>query len=105
MLALKRALLMHERRYRASQTQARKKDAREKIQLGGLVVKAGLRSEDRAVILGALVEAAGRLSDETERVRWAAIGKAIFDNDSKETDAAGSAGGDDAGSLARAPGH
>ena len=103
MLALKRALLMHERRYRASQTQARKKDAREKIQLGGLVVKAGLRSADRAVILGALIDAAARLGDATERARLAAIGKAIFDNDS-ETDAAGSADGDDVGSRAGAPG-
>ena len=94
---------MHERRYRASQTEARKKDAREKIQLGGLVIKAGLRSEDRAVILGALIDAAARLGDATERARLAAIGKAIFDNDSKETDAAGSAGGDDVGSRAGAP--
>jgi hypothetical protein len=95
---------MHERRYRASQTEARKKDAREKIQLGGLVVKAGLRSENRAVILGVLVDAAARLNDATERARLTAIGKAIFDNDSKETDAAGRTGGDDVGSDARAPG-
>lgn len=95
---------MHERRYRASQTEARKKDAREKIQLGGLVVKAGLRSEDRAVILGALVEAAGQLGDKQERARWAAIGKAIFDNDSKEADAAGRTGIDDVGDRARASG-
>jgi len=95
---------MHERRYRASQTEARKKDAREKIQLGGLVVKAGLRSEDRTVILGALVDAAARLGDATERARLAVIGKAIFDNDSQEADADGGAGGDDAGSGARAPG-
>ena len=95
---------MHERRYRASQTEARKKDAREKIQLGGLVVKAGLRSADRAVILGALIDAAARLDDPTERARLAAIGKAMFENDSEETDAVGSAGGDDAGSRAGAPG-
>jgi hypothetical protein len=95
---------MHERRYRASQTEARKKDAREKIQLGGLVVKAGLRSEDRAVILGALVEAAGRLADKQERARWAVIGKAIFDNDSEETDVAGRTGGDDVGRRVGAPG-
>ena len=96
---------MHERRYRASQTEARKKDAREKIQLGGLVVKAGLRSADRAVILGALIDAAARLGDATERARLAAIGKAIFDNDSKEADAAGRASGDDVGGRAGAPGN
>ena len=31
----------------------RRRDTREKIELGGLVVKAGLREADRAVILGA----------------------------------------------------
>ena len=95
---------MHERRYRASQTEARKKDAREKIQLGGLIIKAGLRSADRAVILGVLVDAAARLGDAAERARLAAIGKAIFDNDSEETDAVGSAGGDDVGGRSGAPG-
>ena len=95
---------MLERRYRASQTEARKKDAREKIQLGGLVVKAGLRSENRALILGALIDAAARLGDATERARLTAIGRAIFDNDSKEADATGRAGGDDVGDRARAPG-
>jgi len=34
----------------------RKKDAHEKIQLGGLVVKAGLKDADKAIILGALCE-------------------------------------------------
>ncbi|TYR36060.1 conjugal transfer protein TraD [Mesorhizobium microcysteis] len=95
---------MHERRYRASQAEARKKDAREKIQLGGLIIKAGLRSEDRAVILGALIDAVARLGDATERARLTAIGKAIFDNDSKEADAAGRTGIDDVGDRARAPG-
>ncbi len=36
----------------------RKRDAREKITLGGLVTKAGLRHADKAFILGALMEAA-----------------------------------------------
>ena len=36
----------------------RRRDTREKIELGGLVVKAGLRGADRAVILGVLIEAA-----------------------------------------------
>ncbi|MBS3651892.1 conjugal transfer protein TraD [Pseudaminobacter sp. 19-2017] len=38
-------------------TEDRKKDAREKITLGGLVVKAGLRQADRAFLLGVLLEA------------------------------------------------
>lgn len=41
---------------------ARREDARRKIQLGGLVVKAGLDGEEPAVILGLLVEAARALS-------------------------------------------
>ncbi|MGE4409593.1 MAG: conjugal transfer protein TraD [Sphingobium sp.] len=36
----------------------RRKDTRDKITLGGLVVKAGLRDADRAFILGALLNAA-----------------------------------------------
>lgn len=36
----------------------RRRDAREKIGLGGLVVKAGLRTTDKAVLLGALLELA-----------------------------------------------
>ncbi|MGO8396386.1 conjugal transfer protein TraD, partial [Rhizobium ruizarguesonis] len=32
---------------------ARKKDTREKIELGGLIVKEGLRYEKRALLLGA----------------------------------------------------
>ncbi len=38
----------------ASQTEARRKDTREKIQLGGLIAKAGLRYEKRALLLGLL---------------------------------------------------
>src|SRR4051812_32217094 len=36
----------------------RRRDTREKIERGGLVVKAGLREADRAFILGVLIEAA-----------------------------------------------
>ena len=39
---------------RASRSDDRKKDTREKIQLGGLIVKAGLRYEKRALLLGML---------------------------------------------------
>jgi hypothetical protein len=63
-------------------TDARKKDTREKIELGGLIVKAGLRFEKRAMLLGALIELATRLkADSGERVRLTAIGAEAFAND------------------------
>ena len=67
---------------RASQSEARKKDTREKIQLGGLIVKAGLRWEKRALLLGILIAAAARLKcDAVERERLMALGAEAFGND------------------------
>jgi len=67
---------------RTTTTQARKKDTRDKIELGGLIVKAGLRYEKRALLLGALIEIKRRLtSDESERTRLTAIGAEVFGND------------------------
>ncbi len=64
---------------RLQQTDARKKDTREKIELGGLVVKAGLRFEKRAVLLGAMMELSERLStDASERDRLNRIGADAF---------------------------
>ncbi|WP_018240799.1 type IV conjugative transfer system coupling protein TraD [Ensifer sp. BR816] len=61
---------------------ARKKDTREKIELGGLIVKAGLRYEKRALLLGLLIDAGRRIrSDEQERARLAAIGAEAFGHD------------------------
>ncbi|OAP39672.1 type IV conjugative transfer system coupling protein TraD [Sinorhizobium saheli] len=69
---------------RTMSNDARKKDTREKIELGGLIVKAGLRYEKRALLLGLLIEAAGRLKgDEAERSRLTAIGTEAFGRDSK----------------------
>jgi hypothetical protein len=57
------------------------------IELGGLVVKAGivdLVGDDRATILGALLWTADKLkSDQGERARalWAAKGKEAFEAD------------------------
>lgn len=66
----------------ASSSEARKKDTREKIELGGLIAKAGLRYEKRAVLLGALVELGRKLhADEGERTRLAAIGAEAFGRD------------------------
>ncbi|TAX02010.1 type IV conjugative transfer system coupling protein TraD (plasmid) [Rhizobium leguminosarum] len=61
---------------------ARKKDTREKIELGGLIVKAGLRYEKRALLLGALVDIARRIKgDDGERPRLTAVGVEAFAND------------------------
>lgn len=63
---------------------ARKKDTRDKIELGGLIVKAGLRFEKRALLLGALIELQQRLaSDGCERDRLIAIGSEAFGSDSE----------------------
>lgn len=67
---------------RASTSEARKKDTREKVELGGLIVKAGLRYEKRALLLGLLIDAAGRLrANESEQTRLTAIGSEAFGND------------------------
>lgn len=63
-------------------TEARKKDTREKIELGGLIVKAGLRFEKRALLLGLLIDGARRLrGDDAERSRLTTIGTEAFGND------------------------
>ncbi|MGO7042127.1 type IV conjugative transfer system coupling protein TraD [Rhizobium acaciae] len=69
---------------RAMTTDARKKDTREKIELGGLIVKAGLRYEKRALLLGLLIDAAGRIhGDDAERSRLTAIGAEVFGRDAE----------------------
>ena len=66
----------------AQSSEARKKDTREKIALGGLVVKAGLRYESRALLLGLLIEAKTQIdNNETERARLTAIGTEAFGHD------------------------
>jgi hypothetical protein len=65
----------------------RRKRTRYLIELGGLVVKAGivdLTGDDRAMVYGALLWMADKLkSDQGERARalWAAKGKEAFDAD------------------------
>jgi hypothetical protein len=62
--------------------EARKKDTREKIELGGLIVKAGLRYEKRALLLGLLIDAGNRIKgDEVERSRLTNIGAEAFGHD------------------------
>lgn len=59
-------------------TDNRKKDTREKITLGGLVVKAGLRQADRAFLLGVLIEAATIRVGSPEHHRLKAKGGMAF---------------------------
>jgi Conjugal transfer protein TraD len=65
----------------------RRKRTRHLIELGGLVVKAGivhLTGDDRATILGALLWMADKLqSDQSDQARtlWTAKGKQAFEND------------------------
>ncbi|MBW8323081.1 MAG: type IV conjugative transfer system coupling protein TraD [Arenimonas sp.] len=67
---------------RNATSDARKKDTRDKIELGGLIVKAGLRFERRALLLGALIDLRERLtSDDNERTRLTAIGAEAFGNE------------------------
>lgn len=68
----------------------RRKRARHLIELGGLVVKAGivdLTNDDRTVILGALVWIASKLQredGELARDAWATLGRMAFDAEQKE---------------------
>ena len=67
---------------RTMTSDARKKDTREKIELGGLIVKAGLRYEKRALLLGMLIDAAERArASEAERDRFAALGTKAFSDE------------------------
>ncbi|WP_404924676.1 type IV conjugative transfer system coupling protein TraD [Mesorhizobium sp. ORM16] len=67
---------------RSQATDARKKDTREKIELGGLIAKAGLRHEKRALLLGLLIDASQRIKgDDAERLRLIAIGAEAFGRD------------------------
>ena len=62
-------------------TNERKRDVREKIALGGLVVKAGLREADRAFLLGVLMEAAGIRPETAAHRRLAAVGRKAFQSE------------------------
>ena len=56
----------------------RRKDAREKIALGGLIAKAGLRGANKAFLLGVLLEASTHAPGSTEHLRLEAKGKTAF---------------------------
>ncbi|MES4992542.1 conjugal transfer protein TraD [Phyllobacterium sp. 22229] len=56
----------------------RRKDIREKIALGGLIVRAGLREADRAYLLGVLLEAATVIAGSREHERLKTAGTLAF---------------------------
>jgi hypothetical protein len=68
--------------HRSASSEARKRDTREKIELGGLIVKAGLRYEKRALLLGLLIDGLRRFQDDdAERSRLIALGTEAFGHD------------------------
>jgi hypothetical protein len=64
-------------------TAERRTDTRRKIQLGGLIVKAGLTSEDPVVLLGMLTAGARVLNAPNaieSRRRWKELGDRAFES-------------------------
>ncbi|AFL55133.1 MULTISPECIES: conjugal transfer protein TraD [Sinorhizobium] len=59
-------------------TADRKKEAREKFLLGGIVVRAGLSNADRAFLLGGLIELASVAPGSAEHRRLRDIGEEAF---------------------------
>lgn len=59
-------------------TAERKKKAREKFVLGGIVVRAGLSKADRAFLLGGLLELARIAPSSLEHRRLRGIGEEAF---------------------------
>lgn len=60
----------------------RKRQTREKIELGGLIVKAGIKDLNRSEILGILLEAKQAIErdgSKSKRDHWLEIGKAEFE--------------------------
>ncbi|ANL51106.1 conjugal transfer protein TraD (plasmid) [Rhizobium phaseoli] len=55
-----------------------KRDTREKILLGGIVIKAGLSKADRAFLLGGLIELARLMPGSPEHRRLSHIGEDAF---------------------------
>lgn len=90
---------------------ARRGRTRHLIELGGLITKAGLvelTDDDRATMLGALMEVAGRLrgaDDKSDpahlRARWRRAGMRAFAADCEAAAAAGVAGREEDGTMPR----
>ena len=86
MNAAKQLILKQEQRIARAQNalvieklKQRRADTRRKIELGGLVVKAGMDSHNKAVTLGALAHAMQLIeTDETYLLLFEAIGTDLF---------------------------
>ncbi|MBY3238379.1 MULTISPECIES: conjugal transfer protein TraD [Rhizobium] len=65
-------------------TADRKRQAREKFLLGGIVVKAGLSKADRAFLLGGLIELANVMPGSPEHQRLRDIGEEAFKASSRD---------------------
>ena len=66
---------------------ARREDARRKIQLGGLVIKSGMADYPASVILGTLTLAAGALKGPNAgatKARFEAAGDEAFSDDGED---------------------
>lgn len=66
-------------------TNDRKRETRDKIIFGGLIIKAGLRKADRAFLLGALIEASRIPSDTAQYRQLHEIGMEAFRADARMT--------------------
>ncbi|MGZ9721709.1 conjugal transfer protein TraD [Rhizobium miluonense] len=66
-------------------TNYRKRETRDKIIFGGLIIKAGLRKADRAFLLGALIEASRIPSDTAQYHHLREIGMEAFRTDARMT--------------------
>jgi hypothetical protein len=75
LLTLRRTLSNLQSEYRKMRKHERSQDARHKIELGGLVIKAGLGEEDRAYILGVLLTGNQRKGDERLREQMIKLGR------------------------------
>ena len=60
---------------------ARRLDARHKIALGGLLIKAGLRDADKAFILGLILDGVERSRDPDIAARMRSKGQRVFNDD------------------------
>ena len=58
------ALMKAERALKRERTLVRKEDTRNKIEMGGLIIKGGLDQESKAVILGAIIAARNEIIKE-----------------------------------------
>lgn len=67
-------------------TNDRKRETRDKVIFGGLIIKAGLRKADRAFLLGALIEASRIPSDTAQYRQLHKIGTEAFRADARMTD-------------------